>query len=148
MAILKPEPNSANSRMALRRFSCISVSTLSRRKVRYAEAAGGAAHPAPYLVQLGKAHPVRVLDDQGVDVGDVDAGLDDGGAHQNLGASVGDGLHDGGDAFLVHLAVGHADAHVLAQKLVELFGGLFDVVDAVVEVVHLSAPLELPAYGV
>jgi hypothetical protein len=45
---------------------------------------------------------------------------------------------------LVHLAVGHADAHVLAQKLVELFGGLFDVVDAVVEVVHLSAPLPAP----
>ena len=38
MAILIPEPNCAKSRIALRRFSATSVSTLSRRKVRYAEA--------------------------------------------------------------------------------------------------------------
>ena len=36
MAMRKPELNSANSRMALRRFSAISLSSRPRRNVRYA----------------------------------------------------------------------------------------------------------------
>ena len=41
----------------------------------------GAAHPPPQLIQLGEAHPVGVFNDEGVAVGDVHPGLDDGGTH-------------------------------------------------------------------
>ena len=46
--------------------------------------AGGAAHAAAQLVKLGKAKVLRILHNQGVDVGDVQPGLGDGGAKQNI----------------------------------------------------------------
>jgi hypothetical protein len=46
----------------------------------------GAPDPAAQLVQLGQAEAVGAVDDDGVGGGDVDAGLDDGGAQQQVGA--------------------------------------------------------------
>jgi hypothetical protein len=46
-----------------------------------------AADPTPELVELRQAELVRAVDDDGVRGGDVDAGLDDGGAQQNVGAA-------------------------------------------------------------
>ena len=50
--------------------------------------AARAAHPAPDLVQLGKAHAVGVLDDEGVAVAHVHARLDEGGADQDVDLAV------------------------------------------------------------
>ena len=68
--------------------------------------AAGAAHAAADLVQLGEAEAVGVLDDEGVDVRDVDAGLDDGGADEDLDLTVRHRLHDVAELLLIHLAVG------------------------------------------
>ena len=98
-------------------------------------------------MELGQAHMVGVLDDEGVHVGDVHAGLDDGGAHQNGDLT---GVHTGHDVahlLLGHAAVGHGDGHV-REALLELQRRLVDGVDAVVEVIHLPAPGQLPADGV
>ena len=46
--------------------------------------AGGTAHPAADLVQLGKAHAVGILDDQGVAVAHVHTGFDAGGTDQDV----------------------------------------------------------------
>ena len=99
-------------------------------------------------MELGEAHAVRVLDDEGVDVGDVDAGLDDGGAHQHVRLPVHHGLHDGGELLLPHAAVAHRHPCLLPQHLLDAGGGEIDALHPVVEVVDLAAPAQLPAHGV
>ena len=108
--------------------------------------AAGAAHPASYLVQLGKAHAVSVLDDEGVAVAHVDAGLDEGGAHQNIDLAVQQMLPHGVQLFLGHLAVGNANA-CAGHQLAHMGGAGFDVVHPVVQVVHLPAPGKLLLHG-
>ena len=110
--------------------------------------AHGAAHPAPELVELGQAHFIRILDDEGVHIGDVDARLDDGGAHQHIHLAVGHGGHDLVDLVLRHLAVGHGHGGLLPQQLPDARGSALDGLHSIVEVVHLTAPLQLPAHGV
>ena len=100
------------------------------------------------LVELGQAHLVRVLDDEGVHVGDVDAGLDDGGADQDVRLPVHHGLHDGGQLLLRHLPVAGDDADLRPQHLLEPGGGGVDALHPVVEVVYLAAPAQLPADGI
>ena len=91
---------------------------------------------------------VGVLNDQGVGVGDVDARLDDGGAHQHVHLAVAHAGHHVVELLLAHLAVGHRHSHVLPQHLLDAGGGAGDGLHPVVEVVHLAAPLQLPAHGV
>ena len=64
--------------------------------------AGGATHPAPELVELGQAEGLGIFDDKGVHVGQVDARLDDGGAHQDVQLPVGHLAHDVSQLLLVH----------------------------------------------
>ena len=42
------------------------------------------ADPAPELIDLGQAEPFGLVDDHGVGRWNVQAGLDDGGAHQQI----------------------------------------------------------------
>ena len=99
-------------------------------------------------MELGQPHLVRVLDDEGVHVGDVDARLDDGGADEYVHLPVGHPGHHVVQLVLAHFAVAHGDGHVLPQQLLDPGGGALDGVHPVVEVVHLPAPLQLPAHGV
>ena len=98
-------------------------------------------------MQLRKAHAVGVLDDEGVDVRDVDAGFDDRGADENLRFALGDGAHDVGELLLVHLPVRHGDGGAV-DHFGDLERGALDVVDAVVEIIDLPAALQLAAHGV
>ena len=68
-----------------------------------------AADTAAQLVQLGKTHAVGVLDDEGVDVRHIDAGLDDGRADEDLRLARDHALHDRRELLLVHLTVRHVD---------------------------------------
>ena len=109
--------------------------------------AGGASYPAPKLVELAQAEPVGVFDDQGVGVGDVQTGFNDGGAHQHLNVPFRHGLHHVAQGVFSHLSVGHAHPQTGNPPL-EGTGTLVDGLRAVVQVVHLPAPLHLPADGV
>ena len=60
-------------------------------------------------MQLGKAELIGVLNDQGIDIGNVDARFDDGRADQDLHLALGHALHDVAELLLAHLAVGHGD---------------------------------------
>ena len=110
-AIRNPEPSSLNSCRALRRFRAVGVSTVRRRDQEIGIGPPvGAPHPAPELVELGQAEAVGPVDDDGVDVGDVEPVLDDGGGDQDVELPV------AGSASMTvlelpfrHLAVGHAD---------------------------------------
>jgi hypothetical protein len=69
-----------------------------------------AADAAAQLVQLGQAEAVGAMDDDGVGARDVDAGFDDGGAHQHVEALAVEIEHHLFQLALGHLAVGDADA--------------------------------------
>ena len=99
-------------------------------------------------MELGQAHLVRVLNDQGVHVGDVDARLDDGGAHQHVYLPVGHPGHHAAQLLLAHLAVAHRHLRPVPQQLLNAGGGALYGVHPVVEVVHLAPTLQLPAHGV
>ena len=90
------------------------------------------AHTAPDLVQLAQPHVVRVLDDQRVYIGDIDAGLDDGGADQDVRLPVHHGLHDGGQLLLRHLPVAGDDTDLRPQHLLEPGGGGVDALAVLV----------------
>ena len=109
--------------------------------------AAGAAHSAPELVKLAQTQPVGVFDNQGVYVGNVQTGLDDGGTHQHLDLSVGHGLHHIAEGVLAHFSVGHGDGDV-RHSFVHGGGAPLDGLHPVVQIVDLSAPLHLPADGV
>ena len=80
----------------------------------------GSADPAPKLVQLGQAEPVGVQDDHGVHVGDVHAGLDDGGGHEDIERPFRE-IHDHVlQLLLLHPAVAYADGGLGHQPLISL----------------------------
>ena len=99
-------------------------------------------------MQLGEAEAVGVLDDEGVDIRNVDARLDDRRADEHLNFSVRELLHHGRQALFVHLAVRDADGDVVAEELFECRGAAVDGLDAVVHVVDLPAARELAPDGV
>ena len=109
---------------------------------------GAAPDAPPDLVELAESHLVRVLNNQCIHIGDVNAGLNDGGAHQYLRLPVHHALHGGADLLLVHLPVADDDPHLRPQELLEAGGGEVDGLHPVVQIVDLSPPLDLPADGV
>ena len=106
-----------------------------------------AAHAAAYLMQLRKAKVIRIFDYQGVDIRDIYARLDDGRADKHLNLPVCDVFHHVCEHVFVHLPVCHADGHIL-QQVGYFLCRAFDVVYAVMKVVHLTAALKLAAYRV
>ena len=99
-------------------------------------------------MELGQPHLVRVLNDEGIGVGDVDAGLDDGGADQHVHLPLAHPGHDLVQFLLGHLPVGDGDAGVLPQHPLNPGRGAGDGLHTVVKVVDLSPPLQLTAHGV
>ena len=67
-----------------------------------------AADAAAELVELAEAELVGLVDDDGVHVRDVEAGLDDRGADEDVRPAVREVVHDVGQLVLVHLAVADA----------------------------------------
>ena len=114
----------------------------AERQIRIRVTAG-AAHAAADLVQLRKTQPVRVLDDERVDVRDIDARLDDRRADQYLHVAVCHRLHHVAELFFVHLPVRHGDLG-LRNAVLEPCGALVDRLHAVVQVIHLPAARKLP----
>ena len=85
-----------------------------------------------------RPHPVGVLYDEGVAVGDIDPRLDDGGAHQNIDLPLQQPLTDIRKLLLAHSAVGCNDAR-LRQLLPQVGGRQLYVINAVVQVKYLPA---------
>ena len=102
-----------------------------------------AANPTPQLVQLGQTEMIRPIHDDGVGAWHIDAGLDDGGADQEVEALVVEVGHDPLKVTFAHLAVGDADAG-LRHQFRQIGGALLDALDIVVQVVDLTTTLEFP----
>ena len=95
------------------------------------------SHPAAQLVELREAEAVGVVDDQRVRIRDVDAGLDDGRAHEHVVLLLPEVDDDLLEAVFVHLAVGDGDPR-LGHEFGEVAGHGFDVADPVVDVEDLA----------
>ena len=79
-------------------------------------------HPAPQLVELGEAEPLRVLDHHHRGVGHIHPHLDDGGGHQNVRLVGSEGGHDGVLLLGLHLAVDEGHLEIRKHLGLELFG--------------------------
>ena len=104
------------------------------------------ADPAADLVQLGQAEQVGPLHDQGVGVRDVDAGLDDRGADQDVELLLPEADHDLLQGVLAHLAVRHRDPR-LGHQLAQPAGRPVDRLDPVVQVEDLPVAEQLAVDG-
>ena len=102
-----------------------------------------AADPAPQLVQLREAELVGAIDDHGVRVRVVDAGLDDGRAEEHVRPLRGEVAHHALELALRHLPVGDGDAR-LGQEALQALAHALDRVDLVMQEVDLAAALEFP----
>jgi len=106
----------------------------------------GAPDAPAQLVQLGQAQLVGAVDDDGIGARHVDAGLDDGRAHQQVEAAVVEVAHDPLQVALAHLAVGDLYAGLGHQGL-DLLRRVLDGLDLVVQEVDLSAAVDLALAG-
>ena len=97
-------------------------------------------------MQLGESHEVGTVDEQGVGGGDVDAGLDDRRAHQDVGATLPEIHHDLLELFLGHLAVG-GEHPGLGNEFADLLGRLLDGLHPIVDEEHLPLAGELTPDG-
>ena len=103
---------------------------------------GGPPHPAAELVELGQPERICPIDDDRVGVRDVQAGLDDGGAHEDVRGTTGKGEHDLLQGALRHLTVPDHDPDAGQHRAQLLRLGL-DRLDPVVHVEDLAAAVEL-----
>ena len=94
------------------------------------------------LIQLTQAHPVRVLDDHRICIRDVEASLDDRRRHQHIDLAVDEAQHDILELRLRHLAMRIRDARLRAE-LLHMPRDVCDVIDPVVDIVHLAVSRKL-----
>ena len=125
------------------------VGGLGERLLRVVEEVGVAAlarpaHTPAQLVHLRQPQLIRAVDDQGVGVGDVQAGLDDGRTHQHVVLAVPEAADCLLELLLPHLPVRHHHAR-LGHEVPDPGGRGVDGPHAVVHVEHLPLAQELTA---
>jgi hypothetical protein len=125
------------------------VRGLGERRFRRVEEVGVPAlpatpDPAAQLVQLSQTEQVAALDDQRVGVGDVQPGLDDRGAHQDVVLALPEALDELLELVLVQLPV-RGDDPRLGDELPEPPGRLLDRRHPVVHVEDLPVAQQLAA---
>ena len=98
-----------------------------------------ASHPPPELMELPQPETVRPFDDDGVGVGHVEAGFDDGAADQTVDPVLQKIAHHLFQLVFGHLAVGGGEAAV-RHEFAELLQGRVDGFDPVVQIINLPAP--------
>ncbi len=106
----------------------------------------GAADTPAQLIELGQTEAVGPVHDDGVGAGNVDAGLDDGGAHQQVEALVIKIGHYPFQFPFAHLAVGDANAR-LGKQFLQFTAHAFDAFHLIVQEVDLAAALDLALAG-
>ena len=98
----------------------------------------GTPDPAPQLVQVAQPKLVRLVDQDGVGVRDVDAAFDDRCGDEYVVRAIDETSHDVFEFLALHLAMSNPDSYVGAQALNHARHFL-DVAHAVVHEVRLSA---------
>ena len=84
------------------------------------------------------------MDDHGVGIWNIQPRLDDCCGDQNIDLSVNKSIHDLFQFTLAHLSVGKCHAR-LRNQFSDLIGDLFNVVDTIVYIIHLTTACQFPA---
>ena len=100
---------------------------------------GRSSHAPAQLIQLAQAKAVRVVDDDGIHVGDIQAGLYDSRRHQHVRLAAHEFQHDLLQFPLLHLPVGKDHVRVRHQRL-NVPRDLTDGLNLIVDVIYLPAP--------
>ena len=101
-------------------------------------------HASTQLVQLAQTVVLGVVDNEGVRVRNIQAGLHNGGADQHVKAALPEVHNNLLQARFTHAAVGGGDAR-LRHELADFRGNIIDISHAVVHEEHLSFTHELAA---
>src|SRR4051794_36080869 len=102
---------------------------------------GATTDPASQLIELGQTKTIRIINDDGVDVGDVDAGLDDGRAEQEIKIVADEPENDILEHIFIHLTMTDANAR-LGNQFAQFRGNTIDRVNTIVHEINLAAPVE------
>ena len=103
----------------------------------------GTADTPAQLIELGKPHLVRVVNDHGIDIGNIQSRLNDGCGHQHVNLTVDKSVHDLFQLPLLHLPM--SECHIgVRHKLCDHVGHLHDGLHPVIDIVDLSAPCQFP----
>ena len=94
------------------------------------------------LIKLRESEVMGLVDDDRIDVGDIDAGLDDGGADQDVELVFDEREHDAFELVLVHLSVADSESCLRHQTL-QVLQDVVDALHAVVDEVDLTTATEL-----
>ena len=106
----------------------------------------GTPHPAPKLVKLRQAHVVRILNNHGIDVGNIKSCFNNCGRYQYINFSVDKLVHDIFQLPLLHLAMGKG--HVRLRHQPGNPGSHFhNLIHPVEHIIHLPFPGQLPIDG-
>ena len=101
------------------------------------------ANAASKLVDLSESEFVGTIHDDGIGIGNVDAGFNDGGADQNIGSLVIKIRHHLLELFFAHLTMADEDS-CRWHQLLEFIGNPFDVFYLIVQVINLTAAQQFP----
>ena len=101
----------------------------------------GAAHPSPELIKLGEAETIRIQDEHGIHVGNVNARFNDRRCHQHVGLALNKSHDHIFQVMLVHLPVSHGYL-CLGHQFLNMGGQLVDALDPVKDDIYLSAPVQ------
>ena len=97
-------------------------------------------------MQLGQAESIRTVNNQGIRVGNIEAGFHDGGTHQNVEIMVPEINDDAFQLMFVELPVGNSDPR-LGNKFLDVRGDRGDGVHAIVHVEDLAIAQKLASNG-
>src|SRR5659263_165022 len=98
------------------------------------------AYSPTQLIELSKPQALSLVDDDGVDVGKVESCFDNGGRHEDIVFALVEVQHDLFQDFTPQLPMCYRDAGLGKQSSEQRKPG-FDVIDPVVDKVHLSVTL-------
>src|SRR5215204_4498031 len=105
-------------------------------------AVGAAPDTAAELIELCQPEAVGVVDDDGVDVRDVDAGFDDRRADEHVVIVADEGEDHLLQHLFIHLTVPDAES-CFRHKLTQAVGEAINAVDTIVNHIHLPSTLQL-----
>src|SRR5262245_9530854 len=125
---------------------CLGKQEVPRNKQVRIRLVHAPSNASTQLIELGETKRLRVVDDDGIGGGDIEARLNDCGTQQQVKAALQKLQHHGFQPPLRHLPVGHADA-TLRDKPEEqsLHGG--ERLNPIVHKKHLAATRQLSSDG-
>ena len=112
----------------------------------------GIGHPvgtpdsSPELIELGQSVPVRIMDNHGIYVGNIQSRFNNGGGHQHIYFSIDKPVHNFFQLSLIHLPMGKIHLGIWNQ-FPDLARHIHNIFHPVIDIINLSSTVQLPVYG-